>query len=96
MTVRIDGSNNDNRIYTQDNITITPSYTQLEKKIAEFRESKLMRAYNEKEILYSQNNQGYQLHSTQQIKDNRSSALPVPKPHIQPPAEIRNSRLPNN
>lgn len=59
MTVRIDGSNNDNRIYTQDNITITPSYTQLEKKIAEFRESKLLRAYNEKEILYSQNNQGY-------------------------------------
>lgn len=49
---------------------ITPSYTKLEKKIAEFRESKLYRAYNEKEILYSKNNQGYQVLTTHRIQDN--------------------------
>ena len=34
MKVKIDGSNIHNRIFEEDKITITPSYTTLEKKIA--------------------------------------------------------------
>ena len=70
VTVKIDANNADNRIFQENKIMITPSYTKLEKKISEFRESKLYRAYNEKEILYSKNNQGYQMHTTQKIQDN--------------------------
>lgn len=69
VTVKIDANNADNRIFQENKIMITPSYTKLEKKISEFRESKLYRAYNEKEILYSKNNQGYQMHTTQKIQD---------------------------
>jgi hypothetical protein len=46
LTVKIDANNNDNRIFQENKIMITPSYTKLEKKIAEYRESKLYRAYN--------------------------------------------------
>lgn len=70
MSVKFDGNSQENKIFMEDKIMITPNYTQLQKKIAEFRESKLMRAYNEKEILYSSNNQGYQVHTTQKIQNN--------------------------
>jgi hypothetical protein len=80
LTVKIDSNNSDNRIFQENKIMITPSYTQLEKKISEFRESKLYRAYNEREILYSKNNQGYQLHSTQKVQRNEpATTKPEPK-----------------
>lgn len=74
FSVKIDANNFENKIFQENKIMITPSYTKLEKKIAEFRESKLYRAYNEKEILYSKNNQGYQVLTTQKIQDNSSGA----------------------
>lgn len=46
LTVKIDGNNSDNRIFQENKIMIAPNYTKLEKKIAQFRESKLFRAYN--------------------------------------------------
>lgn len=46
FSVKIDPINFENKIFQENKIMITPSYTKLEKKIAEFRESKLYRAYN--------------------------------------------------
>jgi hypothetical protein len=84
FSVRIDANNFENKIYQENKIMITPSYTKLEKRISEFRESKLYRAYNEKEILYSKNNQGYQLLTTHQIQDNRAPNNPEVKAITQP------------
>jgi hypothetical protein len=79
FSVKIDANNFENKIYQENKIMITPSYTKLEKKIAEFRESKLYRAYNEKEILYSKNNQGYQVFTTHKIQDNSHSGSRSPE-----------------
>lgn len=79
VMVKIDANNAENRIFQENKIMITPSYTKLEKKISEFRESKLYRAYNEREILYSKNNQGYQMHTTQKIQDNSGVRSNEPK-----------------
>lgn len=67
LMVKIDGNNSDNRIFQENKLMITPNYTKMEKKIAEFRESKLYRAYGEREILYSKNNQGFQVHTKEKI-----------------------------
>ena len=69
VRMQVDQGDQNHQIWEQDRIMITPSYTKFEKKIAEFKEKKLFRAYNEKEILFSKNNQGYELRSRQSIED---------------------------
>lgn len=72
LIVKIDGTCH-NKIMEENKLYISPNYTKLEKKIAEWRESKLYRAYGEKEILYNKNNQGYQINVTQKIKNPKNT-----------------------
>lgn len=48
---------------------VTPNYTKLEKKIAEFRASRFYRGNCEKEILYTKDNKGYILTTKDRIEN---------------------------
>ena len=70
LTVKIDENNFHNRILEENKLFISPNYTKLEKKIAEWRQSKLYRSYGQQEVLFQKNNQGYQLTSEEKITRN--------------------------
>ena len=67
LTVKCNGDQNQNRIFEESNLYISPKYTKLEKKIAEWRESKFYRAYGKQQILFEKDNQGYELTTTSKV-----------------------------
>ena len=63
-----------------DKIYISPNYTKLEKKIAEYRESRLLRSYREKEVLYNKGGQGFEVRRRVRVREGAVSTHRPPAP----------------